>query len=342
MAQVAEAIGLYPVRLLPEDRVFLVKPGEDVLTAGLRQGIDLRYGCRHGKCTSCKYLVVEGDVVHRGASPYAFSDRELEEGGVLLCSTFACSPLVITPFDPQPVAEGFALIPPEERIARVVSLVSVSADLVEVRLRPDAPLLYRPGQYVEIEVPGRLERRSYSVANPPAPDGTLWLLVNSRHRRVLEALAAAQAGDGVRVLGPFGRLHLRPSDRPVLMVSAGAGLAPVLAMLREIRARPAAPPGIVLYHGPGPGGLPYPDEFRRLAEEISGFRLVAVEGTGTSPVGRLGTLVRRIGHDVADASGSDAYVAGSPALCDAITALLSAKGLPERRIFAERFYAVSS
>jgi ferredoxin-NADP reductase len=186
------------------------------------------------------------------------------------------------------------------------------------------------------------------VANPPAADGTLWLLVNSRHRRVLEALAAAEPGDGVGVLGPFGRLHLRPSDRPVLMVSAGAGLAPVLAMLREIRAAwsaskgAASPPGIVLYHGAGPGGLPYPDEIRRLADEIGGFRLVSVEGTGTSPVGRLGTLVRRIGHDVGDASGSDAYVAGSPALCDAITALLSAKGLPERRIFAERFYAVSS
>ena len=55
MGPVAEARGfhqppgrqaqcLYPVRLLPDDRVFLVEPGEDVLTAGLRQGIDLRYG----------------------------------------------------------------------------------------------------------------------------------------------------------------------------------------------------------------------------------------------------------------------------------------------------------
>ena len=48
MGAVAEAVGLYPVRLLPGGRVFLVEPGEDVLTAGLRQGVDLRYGCRHG------------------------------------------------------------------------------------------------------------------------------------------------------------------------------------------------------------------------------------------------------------------------------------------------------
>jgi len=159
----SEAVGLYPVRILPGDRVFLVEPGEDVLTAGLRQGIDLRYGCRHGKCTSCKYVVLEGDVVHRGASPYAFSDRELEEGGVLLCSTFARSPLVITPFGGGPATDGSVLIPPEERTARVVSITPASADLVELRLQPDRPLPYRPGQYAEIGIPGTDERRSYAM-----------------------------------------------------------------------------------------------------------------------------------------------------------------------------------
>ena len=156
--------GLYRVRLLPGDRVFLVEPGEDVLTAGLRQGVDLRYGCRHGKCTTCKYVVVEGDVAHVGASPYAFSDREREEGGVLLCSTFARSPLVITPFGEPPLADGI-LIPPEERRARIVSLTPASADLVELRLRPDAPLDYRPGQSVEVTV-GALIAGAF-VSYPP-------------------------------------------------------------------------------------------------------------------------------------------------------------------------------
>src|SRR5688572_19909924 len=120
---------LYPVRLLPDDRVFHVGAEEDILTAGLRQGVDLRYGCRHGQCTSCKYVVVEGDVVHKGASPYAFSARESEEGGVLLCSTFARSPLVISPFGEHPPADGTPIIPPQERTARVVSVTSVVPEL---------------------------------------------------------------------------------------------------------------------------------------------------------------------------------------------------------------------
>ncbi|HKN38345.1 MAG TPA: 2Fe-2S iron-sulfur cluster-binding protein [Acidimicrobiia bacterium] len=341
MGAVAEAVGLYPVRLLPGGRVFLVEPGEDVLTAGLRQGIDLRYGCRHGKCTTCKYVVVEGDVAHVGASPYAFSDREREEGGVLLCSTFARSPLVITPFGEPPADDGSVLIPPQERTARVVSLVPASADLVELRLRPDAPLSYRPGQYVEIALPGTGERRSYAMTGPPDPSGALAFLVDAGHRRVLDPLAAAP-GRPVTLLGPFGRLFHRPANRPILMAATGAGIGPLLAILRELRAAGGSPP-IRLWYGARPGGIPHADELAALAGQFSAFQFEPVELPAEGPVGlRLGRIVQRIGRDVPDASGHDAYVAGPVALGDALEALLTAKGLPERRFFCERFYAVAS
>ena len=347
----SEAVGLYPVRILPGDRVFLVEPGEDVLTAGLRQGIDLRYGCRHGKCTSCKYVVLEGDVVHRGASPYAFSARELEEGGVLLCSTFARSPLVITPFGGGPATDGSVLIPPEERTARVVSLTPASADLVELRLQPDHPLPYRPGQYAEIGIPGTDERRSYAMTEASGPGGELRFLVEAGQRRALAALAGAAAGGPgataggsvpVHLLGPFGRLFLRPGNRPLLLAATGAGIGPLLAILRELWAAGAAPP-IRFWYGARPGGIPYADELAALAADLPAFEFQPVELPAEGPVGwRLGRIVQRIGREVPDASGHDAYVAGPVALGDALEALLTAKGLPERRFFCERFYAVSS
>lgn len=334
----SEAVGLHPVRLLPGDRVFLVEEGEDVLTAGLRQGIDLRYGCRHGKCTTCKYVVVEGDVVSRGASPYAFSDRELEEGGVLLCSTFARSPLVISPFGEQPAPDGCVLIPPEERSARVVSLAPVSAGLVELRLHPDAPLPYRPGQYVEIGVPGTDERRSYSMTHPPDPSGDLTFLIDSSHRRVLEAITA-NADQELTVLGPFGRLYHRPAERPILMAATGAGIGPLLAILRELRTAGVTPP-VRLYYG---ATLPMVDQLDDLASDLPGFECVVVElEDQRSPLLRLGPIVRRMARDVPDASDYDAYAAGPVPLCDAVEALLTAKGLPERRYFAERFYSVAT
>ncbi|HVW34909.1 MAG TPA: 2Fe-2S iron-sulfur cluster-binding protein [Acidimicrobiia bacterium] len=328
MGIVAEMVGLYPVRVLPGDRVFLVAPSEDVLTAGLRQGVDLRYGCRHGKCTTCKYVVVEGDVVHHGASPYAFSDRELEEGGVLLCSTFARSPLVISPFGGQLACDGAVLIPPQEYTATVLAVEPVSPELVELCLQPDSPLSYRPGQYVEIDVVGRGPRGSYSMTGPPGPAGELRFLIDAAQRRVLAALADAR-GQPVGILGPFGRFYHHPAKRPVLLVATGAGLGPILAILREELARPDGPP-VHLFYGAGRDGIPTGPEY-----EAIDYSPVELLGGGRS---RLGPIVRRIGQEIRDASGCDAYIAGPVELCDAVESLLTAKGLPERRCFVERFY----
>jgi ferredoxin-NADP reductase/ferredoxin len=325
---------------------------EDVLTAGLRQGIDLRYGCRRGKCTSCKYLVVEGDVFHDGASPYAFSPRELEEGAVLLCSTFARSHLVIRPWGEHRVeADGFEVIPPEERSARLVSLQRVTPELVELKLHLTSPLRFRAGQYVEIELPGGQERRSYSITTPPSAPADLAFLVDLRHRAMLMPFARLVPGAVVNLLGPFGNLFLRPSDRTVLMVAMGAGVAPLRAILRELRDTLGATPNpgldrlpaIRFYCGAAPGGIPCLSEFEDLARETDRFAFVPVEvDAGAPAASRLGAVVRRIGREVADCSGHDAYVAGAPRLCDAVEALLVAKGLPETRLFVEKFYTVTS
>jgi propane monooxygenase reductase component len=328
---------LYPVRLLPDDRVFHVGSEEDILTAGLRQGVDLRYGCRHGQCTTCKYVVVEGDVVHKGASPYAFSARESEEGGILLCSTFARSPLVISAYGEHPPADGPPIIPPEERTARVVSMTPVVPDLVEVRLRTEVALPYRAGQYVEIAVPGGGKRRSYSMTTPPDASGELRFLVEATHRRLLEALTSSDGAD-VTVFGPLGRFFHRPGSAPILMVASGAGLGPLLAILRDVLGAGGAP-RITLYYGALPGAIPYADELEGLAAPPSGFDFLPVDlPAHGAPLLRLGPIVRQIAREVPDASGYDAYVAGPVPLCDAVESLLTAKGLPEHRCFAERFY----
>ncbi len=251
MGPVTEAPArLYPVRLLPDDRVFHVGAEEDILTAGLRQGVDLRYGCRHGQCTSCKYVVVEGDVVHKGASPYAFSARESEEGGVLLCSTFARSPLVISPFGEHPPADGGPIIPPEERTARVVSLApartisSRSASARTSRCRT------APASTSRSPCPGG-ERRSFSMTAPPDPPATCTFLLDAGHRRLLDALTpppedADRRPRPVRPVLPPARPSARSSWRPAAQASARSWPSSA-----ELLAAGAAPPIRLYLRGPG-------------------------------------------------------------------------------------------
>jgi len=68
-------------------RTFTIERGkETVLDAGLRQGLDLPYSCKGGVCSTCRVMLLEGEVdmdVH-----YALEDYEIARGFVLMCQSY--------------------------------------------------------------------------------------------------------------------------------------------------------------------------------------------------------------------------------------------------------------
>ena len=79
---------------VPElDRSFEVEAGEAILTAALRQGVELPYGCRLGMCRACM-VTVRGAADHSIEEP-ALSEEEIEQGYRLICSCEARSDIVL-------------------------------------------------------------------------------------------------------------------------------------------------------------------------------------------------------------------------------------------------------
>jgi ferredoxin len=76
------------VTLMPFGRSFECADGESILEAGLRSGIELRWGCGHGGCGTCKAMVADGIVDDSEASIFALSDSDREQGYSLMCSAF--------------------------------------------------------------------------------------------------------------------------------------------------------------------------------------------------------------------------------------------------------------
>jgi ring-1,2-phenylacetyl-CoA epoxidase subunit PaaE len=68
-----------------------------VLDAGLRQGIDMRYSCKGGVCSTCRCKVVEGNVDMD--VNYALEDYEVARGFVLSCQSFPVTDKVVVDFD---------------------------------------------------------------------------------------------------------------------------------------------------------------------------------------------------------------------------------------------------
>ena len=73
------------------------KDRESVLDAGLKQGIDIRYSCKGGVCSTCRCKVVEGKV--EMDANYALEDYEVARGFVLSCQAFPVTDRVVLDFD---------------------------------------------------------------------------------------------------------------------------------------------------------------------------------------------------------------------------------------------------
>lgn len=131
-----------------------------------------------------------------------------------------------------------ALTCPPWWTARVVGHLRPTGSTAIVTLQPDSPYAFRAGQYASVETL-RWPRvwRPYSIANAPAADGLLTL-----HVRAIDAgwvssalVHHTQVGDTVRLGPPVGSMACDPrSQRDVLLVGGGTGLAPMLALAQEL------------------------------------------------------------------------------------------------------------
>ncbi|MFA9215641.1 MAG: 1,2-phenylacetyl-CoA epoxidase subunit PaaE [Sphingomonadaceae bacterium] len=70
---------------------------ESLLDAGLRAGIDMRYSCKGGVCSTCRCKVIDGKVDMD--VNYALEDYEIARGFILSCQSFPVTDKVVIDFD---------------------------------------------------------------------------------------------------------------------------------------------------------------------------------------------------------------------------------------------------
>jgi len=331
------------VRLEPSGTSFEAAPDEALLNAALRQGVPLRYGCRHGNCSSCKYLVTEGEVDFGNASPYSLSEREREDGWALLCCARALSDLVIQ------VQEDSSdrlrpVIPPAEFAATVSANDQLTRSLHRLRLRLDRPFAFYPGQFLEVEVPGHSgEWRSYSMASSPSRGDEVDLVILRIPGGMFSGcLGDLEPGRPLHVRGPYGASYVRDGEEPILLVAGGSGIAPMMSIL-EFAAEQSDPRPITFFYGARTAAdLPLQDEIAALQRRCVNLRYRPALSEPTAdcrwegPVGMIAQVIQR---DLSDASPFDAYICGPPPMCDTVSVILAAKGLAEEHAFLDRFFS---
>jgi propane monooxygenase reductase subunit len=336
------------VRFEPVGIEIEVSEDQNILRAAAEQGIMLMHGCKEGQCASCKSFILEGEEVeHDKYSTFALPDYELEEGYTLLCRAHAYEDLTIEllNFDEEMIRSG---LPIQQGVTEVVSKDAVTHDMRHLVLRMIEPaeIKFFPGQYMDIAIPGTDAVRSFSMANTSSRESGLLEFVIKVYPdgKFSEFLAKDLAeGDRLDITGPFGVFTLREGDNDLVFVGGGAGMAPILSLLRTLAERGLQRKATFFYGARTKQDLCFEAELRELEEKLPDFRYIPAlsEPAGSEPGnewdGETGLITDVVKRHASDLRGAHAYVCGPPPMVEAALPLLATLGVEEKRIYYDKF-----
>ncbi|SDX25506.1 NAD(P)H-flavin reductase [Amycolatopsis xylanica] len=214
--------------------------------------------------------------------------------------------------------------------ATVVEHRRLTWDLALVRLQPEHPVPYLPGQYMSVEVPQRPRLWRYlSPANAPREDGGMEFHVRAVDGGwVSRAIVShTQSGDIWRFGPPLGRMRVdREAGRDVLMIAGGTGIAPISSILDDLAQWGENPKVRVFYGGQTREDLYDLEQLRALAATNPWLTVVPVIERGPGLAGgESGTLAEAVTRYGAW-PGHDVLVSGSPAMIRATVSRMLVAG----------------
>lgn len=331
----------YNVTIQPSGRQFQVEEGEAVLSAALRQGIGLPYGCKNGGCGSCKSKIVEGSIEQGAHSHTALPQDEQTRGMALLCCAHARSDLVIESRE----VIGVGDIPVKRLPCRVAKLERRADDVMVIHLQLPANerLQFLAGQYLEFILKDG-KRRSYSMACAPHQDGPLELHVRHTPGGVFtdHVFGAMKERDILRFEAPLGTFFLREdTDKPIVLLASGTGFAPLKAIVEHALHKGIARPMTLYWGGRRRKDLYMAELAEQWAREVPNFTFVPVLSEADAAdqwQGRTGFVHHAVMQDLPDLSGYEVYACGAPVMVESARREFSAHcGLPAEAFYADAF-----
>ena len=329
----------YRVALSFEDGVtrFITCDREQtVADASYRQRINIPLDCRDGACGTCKALCESGEYDGGTYIEDALTAEEAAAGYVLPCSMKPRSDLVLRIAATSELAKTAAATV----TGTITGLERVSPSTVSLAVETPQrdEVVFLPGQYVNIGVPGTDQTRSYSFSNAP-DDKTLTFLIKLTPGGVMSdyLIRRAEVGDEVTLTGPHGSFFLRQSQQPMLLLAGGTGLAPVLSMVRALRDTGSTRRAHLVYGVTTDDDLVELDTLAELAAEVDGLTwdyCVADPDSSAPNKGFVTTL-----FDAEHLHGGEVavYVCGPPPMVEAVRQRIAELGVEPAGFYYEKF-----
>jgi ferredoxin-NADP reductase len=237
----------------------------------------------------------------------------------------------------------------EWQLAEVCDVLTETYRVKSLLLELARPLGYLPGQHVDVRLvaeDGYQAQRSYSISSAPE-DKRLSLTVE----RVADGEVSPylvdelRVGDRLQLRGPIGGHFVWTSDanHPLCLIAGGAGITPLMAMLRHRDKAPRRVPALLIYSSRSLADVIYRDELDAMARRDDSLRIVYTltreqpeDWQGRGHRGRIDK--RLLAANCFPASQHPAtYVCGPSDFVESVSAFLVELEFDASRIKTERF-----
>ncbi|MCV7344853.1 FAD-binding oxidoreductase [Mycolicibacterium rhodesiae] len=318
-------------------KTMAVQQDQSILEAAEEHGIAIVNECQSGICGTCVATCVAGE--YEMGRTEGLSEVERDARKVLTCQTFAKSDCVISV--QYPADDNAARLVTGTGVVTAVEQVSPSTALLRVDVSGLGPLVYLPGQFAQLQVPGSAVWRNYSYAHPADGRSEVEFIVRLLPQGVMSDYLRdrAKPGDRIAMRCSKGGFYLRPTARTVVLVAGGTGLSAILAMAQSLD---DGHNGTVhlLYGVSDVDDLCKLDELEALKRRLPGLAIhTVVSRPSTRWDGPVGRVTDALEASMFDGGNADVYLCGPAGLIADTRKWLDDNGIHGVGLYYEKFVA---
>lgn len=308
-------------------------PHETVAEAAYRNRLNIPLDCADGACGTCKCLCVSGSYDPGDYIDEALTEDEAGKGFGLACQMRPESDLVIAVLASSTVCKVEVL----SYKCEIKEVDRLSDEIVKLKLKPENPIGFLSGQYVNIEIPDSGKTRSYSFSSSPDTDDLEFII-----RLVEDGLMSnflrekVQVGQSLNIKGPLGSFYNRELVRPTLLFAGGTGIAPFISMLANFAATQTKQPLLLFYGASSEDNLVELPRLEAFKDTLN-LTIYVCDSSGKSGVYPSGYVTQWINRTVLIESDYDVYICGPDRMVDAIRNALSEEQVHSSNFYTEKF-----
>jgi ferredoxin--NADP+ reductase len=240
--------------------------------------------------------------------------------------------------------------------AKIIFRKDHTEDLWSIRIRPEHPMVFKPGQYATlgVEEDGKVVERSYSICSGPHEAEVEFFFELVMQGRVTPPLYHRQVGDTLlmrrQAKGSF-TFDGRSGHKHHLLVCTVTGIAPYISMLRTLarearQGRPCHARLVVLQAASRSWEFAYRDELEALAHEFPWISYIPVisrpwdDPEWRGEVGRVEDILRKYIHELKlEPQHTTVYLCGHPHMIENGRGILRRRGFPQKSVRGEISWA---